>query len=161
MPPSEDRPRLYRCRQIQRPQKGRKASIVGLASAPTPYSAPNSAQPRQPGHSCNSKASRNKQAKHERRERCVPDPVNRPVPDVGTQRPRCRGPYGDALAEGSVRDPEDGDAGERGEQAVDAEQDPRGSVSVDAENLEDTAPSGTDRAAAPMRSGRCCRRTDC
>src|ERR1039458_2548174 len=62
MPPSEDRPRLYRCRQIQRPQKGRKANIVGLARAPTPYSAPKIAQPCQPGHSCNSKASRNRQA---------------------------------------------------------------------------------------------------
>src|SRR5271165_1746656 len=62
-PPTDGNPRRYLSLQIHRPQNGRNASIVGLESAPTPYSAPNRIQPRQPGQSCNSRASRKMHAR--------------------------------------------------------------------------------------------------
>src|ERR1700687_1485325 len=65
--------------------------------------------------------------------------MNGPIPDVGTERPRDGRPSGNAFAEGFVRDEKNRDSGERSEQAVDAEQYPRRSLGVDAENLEHSA----------------------
>ena len=54
----EGNPFLKRCRQTQRPQNGRKASIDGFASAPMPHKVAKVTQPRQPCHSCSSSATR-------------------------------------------------------------------------------------------------------
>lgn len=47
----------------------------------------------------------------ERREGCVPNPVNRPIPDVGAQCPRPRRPEGNAFPKSSVSDQKNRDAG--------------------------------------------------
>src|ERR1700728_3689183 len=65
--------------------------------------------------------------------------MNGPVPDIGIERPRSSRPECDPRAEGSVRNQKHRNGGERCEQTVDQQQNPRGSISVDAENLEDSA----------------------
>src|SRR5271157_4345476 len=88
---------------------------------------------------------------NQRRESRIPDPVDAPIPDIRTQRPGIRRPDGNPLAEGPVRDPEDGDGGQRGKHAVDREQHPRGGKRVDAENLEHPADQERIKRRLPGR----------
>src|SRR5437899_569972 len=90
----------------------------------------------------------------ERRKRRIPDPVNRPVPHVGIQPPRIRRPSRDVLPECLASNQKNGNARERCEKTVDAQQNPRRCERVNAEHLENSAnQKGIKRRFPCRRSG--------